>query len=686
MVDGLGPRIMLYPNPIAGTGALILHINRGAKKLCIHHCVESLPGGGMSRLPLPHEVIGGLREQARSTGRSVVVGLDAYLSLLDSDNIKATMAILYALIDEDDLNVTFLLSSTWAQFLSVYFKNPKYENSMQLISVAGELSGWNMPQITVVPIKWMGIGLRGYAELLSSLVEFEPVTGCLVVGVSDYSVIQAGLNAAITQIVEIGRYMRTFYAIDDLLPEPVFEYIFTKIREYNLSPIEAMQRDFGYDNCNSRLAPKHLADCTDATKWAACVWMLRKIIDNNTYLHRVLDTNNLSRDNFRRTFVVTSAVSSLKHGRFASFVEERRTALREMADDATALISEFIDATTETPDDTIAPWLNNDTEAEHIEILRRVGKVGLGDGLPKYFEDVYLLLSDYLSCAFDFGNPTINRYFNSYRSLKVQNTVTRDFAKTAYDMVVPRDIPSRNSMLQQLAVNSDTCLLVVDGMGAEYLPLILALAKRRGINVESCDVAKAELPSSTEYNPITWDAARMITGDSGEKEVKAVDNIAHLGASKGEGAPFERNFAAALDVFAHVVFKRISNGLSKFARVVVTSDHGSSRLAVLAHNNGLSETLKAYGEVLDWRYTTAVKDQERPPELEATLSGFWVVRGYNRLPKQGGKLNELHGGATLEEQLVPVVVFTRETATTSPTKMAKKSGKQIVERMDFDDI
>lgn len=50
---------------------------------------------------------------------------------------------------------------------------------------------------------------------------------------------------------------------------------------------------------------------------------------------------------------------------------------------------------------------------------------------------------------------------------------------------------------------------------------------------------------------------------------------------------------------------------------------------------------------------------------------YWVVRGYNRFPKRGGKKYALHGGASLEEQLVPVLVFTRnidiDTVVTKPS-------------------
>lgn len=685
--QGNSTRILLYPNPEAGTNVLTLYVSHGAKKLCIHKCLEGLPDRGKSRLALPHELFAELYYQVTTTSsRTVVVGLDAYLSLLDNANLISALRTLYRLVDKGDLNVVFLLSSRWSALLSENFHNPKYENAMQLVSFEGDLCEYHIPKLTLIPDKWHERGIHGFSELLSVLVEFEPVAGSLIVGVSSYSVKQAGINDSITQIISISEYMQTVHGVDVSLPDSTLEYILMKSHTNGLSALDAIKSDFGISYGNTRLAPKRLTDCSDETIWAAYVWMLRKITNNNTYLHQVLNSANLSRDNFCREYVVTSAAGNLKHVNSVEFASERYSGLREMADDAVALVREFIDITKETPNDDVIPWLNNGTVVEHTELIRRVAKIDITGGLPKNFAGVYSHLSNYLSDDYDYGDTKLNRYFSAYRRLKVQNTVTEDFAKLAYDMIPPGEVPSRNSMLQELVMDTDTALLVVDGMGAEYLPLLLALAKRRGINVQSYGVAKAELPSSTEYNPITWDVTRKITGENGEKEIKSIDNIAHVGVAKGESTPFERNFAAVLEIFSDEVLKRISRGMSNFARVVVTSDHGSSRLAVLAHNIGWSRTLDTCGEVLDWRFTKAVNGQPRPPELVPTLEGFWIVRGYNRLPKSGGKFNELHGGATLEEQLVPVIVFSKEKVSSPPIKLGDKVIKQIVDKMEFDDI
>jgi hypothetical protein len=132
---------------------------------------------------------------------------------------------------------------------------------------------------------------------------------------------------------------------------------------------------------------------------------------------------------------------------------------------------------------------------------------------------------------------------------------------------------------------------------------------------------------------------------------------------------------------------RIADGLTRFARIAITADHGASRLAVIAHNENKGVTLPWDGLPDDWRYSLAQQGSPRPPELEQeyfpeTKKTYWIVRGYNRLPKMGGKLYELHGGATLEERLVPIIVFTRNAVVAVPKHFGKKTTAEAVDEFE----
>ena len=86
----------------------------------------------------------------------------------------------------------------------------------------------------------------------------------------------------------------------------------------------------------------------------------------------------------------------------------------------------------------------------------------------------------------------------------------------------------------------------------------------------------------------------------------------------------------------------------------------------------------------DWRYIDADSNSVPPQGVSSSISGaFWVAKGYDRFSKRGGKLNELHGGLTREEVLVPFVVFEKG-ATFTPLAIRKAEQPQLEENADFD--
>jgi hypothetical protein len=304
--------------------------------------------------------------------------------------------------------------------------------------------------------------------------------------------------------------------------------------------------------------------------------------------------------------------------------------------------------------------------------------------LSNIVKDEYPEAAAYLNADHVFGNVMLEDYFREYRELKITGRVSSDFYERAQRGIPPILVQSRDAIVQQYVSDNGCALLVVDAMGAEWLPMLVSLAQQRNIGVDFIEVCEVHLPTSTIFNNIYWpDATRRLP------DIKRFDNIAHNGAESHESRCAEENLVAVLDVIDSEVLPRIADGLTKFERVLVSADHGSSRLAVLAYQvePRLAQTLacEAGAEVADWRYRERAAQGACPPELEETLDGkHWVVRGYNRLPKKGGGQSfELHGGATLEERLVPVVIFSR-TGQFIPKAMTDRKRAQIVEKDDFD--
>jgi hypothetical protein len=665
------PRIIVYPNNTVAASLLNHHKSIGVAVVAVSDCIAT----DAISLPMPDMLLQNLDEKIQGQGkRVIVVGIDAYLSLLSESNVTAFLVALRGRIDDGRLNVVYLVSDRQ----NLHLNNPKYEASLDIVKVSGDFEDIEPPKVEIVSNKWVKSGnLIDYHTLFKKLGDFLP-TGNHTLTLNDLRSEQAGLGDNVSFVLDVRRVAERFYDISVNLNPATLELLLLKTKERSGTPERCLETEFGKMNITIRLALKRLLELPDDDLWAAHVWLLQKRLPTDTYLAKVL-SSDVTHGNLLRKYVVDTAVAALNDNNITKYAAERADALTGLP--VESLIVEFIGQTKAIY--SASEFLNCGTEAERIEIVRRLSKLDLMEGLPEPFTRLYPAITDYLSNEFDYGTSDLNTYFKEYRKLKITNNITVSFAKKAYDFVFPVSFPSREALLADLRANNDVALLVVDGMGAEYLPFLLALARRRDINVRSSVIASAKLPASTMFNPIQWDTERTLDA------VRDVDNIAHNGAVKHEHCQPERNIVAVLHALETKVFNRIAFGLSQFLYFVVTADHGSSRLAVLAHNKRLCTTLPWNGKPLDWRYTLAPENRATPQEFERQYhpdSGktYWVVRGYNRLPKSGGKSNELHGGASLEERLVPVVVFARAANAVQPKQSGKKKLEQIVDKMGFD--
>jgi hypothetical protein len=671
--DSTATRAEVYSDNITAANLLAHHKHKESVEVSVWECICA----DTPNLPMPSAVMNMLSDKIRAINKRVIVtGIDAYLSLLSEQNSKAFLVALHSHIDEGKLNAVYMISNT--RFDGKKFSNPKFENSLSVVHISGNGQCLAQPTFTVVSDKWVRSenNPTSWIALLKLLGQYEPTDSYTLV-LSNYTNKQAGLSDSVTQLLNITEIADRYYGISVNLPKNVVEILVKKCKEGNCSPFEYLKTQFGENNANTRLAIKRLLELQNDELWCAYIWFIQKIIAGSSYLSHVLAVD-FNKDNILRKYVSETAINLLDDPNAAYFAPERAEGIKEVGTISNSLIVEFINTIRNKSNDDVACWLNCGTVTERVEIIHRISESDLTVGLPLLWHGLYPLLEDYLSDKYDFNNENLTAYFRDYRRFKVANIVTEAFVKQAFDTVLPPSFASRDSVLQELSCDISSALLVVDGMGAEYYPLILAMAKRRGMNTEYAAIAAVRLPSSTEFNHLHWDASKIL-----RSEIHEVDNISHTGATKYENCSFEQNIMATLDVFETII-DCIAHGLTNYERIVVTADHGSSRLAVIAHNNVLDKTLPWNGDPQDWRYSVAPPNTECPPEFESYYNverntTYWVVRGYNRLPKQGGKLS-VHGGATLEERLVPVIVFSEMKTETEPKQLNQHIVEQLVEK------
>ena len=665
------PRVIVYPNNTTAAQVLNHHKGRGVTVIKVADC---LPDSGTS-LPMPNVLMRAVdaRIQALS-GRALVVGLDAYLALLDAESATAFMSELRNRLDGNALNADYLLSALRKPNFA-----PRYEESLSIISIEnGNDEVLDPLSIQAYSDRWVKSGgVIGYKQLLGKMSPYEP-SGNYTLILAGLTEKQAGIGNVVSFVLETRDVATQRYGLDADLDDATLELLLSKSAESGQSAEIYLETLFGARNINTRLALKRALELPSDSLWPAHIWLLRRRLPGDSFIAKVV-SGDVTRDNLLWKYIVGSTIAVLSDMNAKKYAAERAEALKTVGSNYESLIVEFIGQTKESGD--ALQFLNCGTNAERVEIVRRASTEDLSYGFPKEYGELFPTLADYFSSAFEFEDAATTAYFKEYRMHKVSGSITDSFVKRAYDFVVPKTYPARDAIMAELHTQSDVAVLVVDAMGAEYMPLLLALAKRRGMNIESQAVVTAKLPTETIFNPIKWDEARILP------EIKSIDNIVHNGAAKHEVSAPERNFAETLRVFETEIMNRIADGLTRFARVVVTADHGASRLAVIAHNEGKGTTLPWDGQPDDWRYSLAPQGAARPPEFEQeyfpeTKKTYWIVRGYNRLPKMGGKLYELHGGATLEERLVPIVVFTRNAVAEVPKQLGKKTTADVVDEFE----
>lgn len=652
-------------------------------------------------LPMPDEVFERIRDAMKSQMASnkavVLLGLPGYLALLTDENKRAAIVALREWVDGvSGREAVFLLRSNDGTelILKDVFTNPRYRQGKQLIEIvaeqvvsqaASEEMEKNVGRMEVMLVgndlaSFIPEACDTFQKYLLYTEEHPHDSSVRRIVVASEGRELAGLSAEVRQVVCLRDFARLFYDVEDAgLSEDALRWMCEQGKEGAGKTLsEVLKALFFPKDEVEKLVLSVFDDCKGAER-EALLWLAKRVASKESYLEHVTRQEGVFDDNFRSAYI-TGAVEWLDES--VIYASERRDAIREadvrMSD---ADIRQFIARCACESTSRVAPWLNCGTDAERAELLRRCVVDGIVSNAVKV---VYPEAATYLNADLVFGDEALEEYFREYRKLKMAGYVTQEFYERSQREVPPSSMQSRDTMVQRYASDNACALLVVDAMGAEWLPMLVALARERNIGVDLIEVGKAHLPTSTTFNNIYWpDAARKLP------DIKRFDNIAHNGVEAHESRCAEDNLVAALDVIGDEILPRVAEGLTRFERVFVTADHGSSRLAVLAWQvePRLAQTLicEAGAEVADWRYRERAAEGGCPPDLEETLDGkHWVVRGYNRLPKKGGGQSfELHGGATLEERLVPVVVFSRTGQFVPKAKTGDKRA-QIVEKDDYD--
>lgn len=617
-----------------------------------------------------------------------ITGLSAMLAVWNSAERVCAFELLRSMIDDFGLHFYAFVNS-YSDDAQQVFSHPRYAEGKSILVVGESPNDEETPEIRLLS-NAIGNFLIGAnkASLSAYLNDFEIGSfGSQPINIRfDAKAARiAAVSRHVKQVFLSGDYLREFCSYGGGLSSEAEEWVFMKMLD---SGSHAAAKDF----LQAYFFPSGMADVLVAAprmiilcsgvEQEALVWLLKQSILPFSYLHKVLTHSQFDIGLFKSMYV-NVAIEVFGSANERILCAERKSAITAILQDGSisleAEIAKFINDTKDVDPYQIVPWLSNRTKLEIEECVRRLRKADLRT-LPASFHYAIPLIEDYLS-PYALSDSALENYFTKYRSLKVANEVNAEFCALAKEINYPiMGVASRDSLLNDPALNGAS-LLVVDAMGLEYLPMIVSLARRRGLGISNAVAALVKLPTSTKFNPIEWTKGEKLNG------IPDLDNIIHNGAHMHGHSSDEENFIAMLNVFEERVMPVIATALAKSEKVVLTADHGASRLAVLANRAHLSDTLPVKGvdsKAEDWRYLAADPNTVPPASVASNIFGsYWVAKGYDRFSKSGGKLNELHGGLTYEEVLVPFVVFEKG-ATFVPATASATATEQFIENDDFD--
>ena len=354
---------------------------------------------------------------------------------------------------------------------------------------------------------------------------------------------------------------------------------------------------------------------------------------------------------------LTHAIMHVPHtsDAYPSLYQERKAFLKAHQE---VDISEFVRDSHEKGANRIH-YLTDNTILERRAVLEETARYGLNLAtLEEVYPDLASYFNEYqFSCS---EGELLTQYFKDYKRQKASNKLDPDFLQQVAELSKPESrrynhLLTRNLLVDQ-ANGQGAGLYWIDALGVEYLGFIKRLAKELGLWIE-INVGRATLPTLTEFNRAFYE---NWTGFKCPKEPN-LDKIKH------EGVPTQQSNGPAIHLADELAVIRDSLTTIKSCLVnhqaeyfLLVSDHGASRLCVLnQHENRW--------EITHWRMEENGKhsgrccpksDVDECPESATENNDHWVLANYDRF-KGGRRANiEVHGGASLEEVVVPVIRIT----------------------------
>lgn len=378
----------------------------------------------------------------------------------------------------------------------------------------------------------------------------------------------------------------------------------------------------------------------------------------NSYLKLVVD-GTLNFEDFKTNLMVKITEFSHKDRHFRHLYDERKRLLKDFPEEDIAI---FVRANEIDPKESFYRLTDN-TLLEKKTAVKWIARNGIKEAITYVYPALDTYLKKYIFDCPVFASE-LTEYFDAYKRQKVSNQILKDFVKLvemyASDIIYAQ-LPTRDNAIKAIADKGSAYLYWIDALGVEYLSYITALAKKKGLSIHT-DIVRSDLPTITSINKQFYE---QWTGGKKYKE-EQLDNIKH----KEKGGYFFTDDEDPIHIPAElaVIEKALNTaamelGMHRCKSFIIASDHGASRLAVIKKQEVPYET-DTKGEH-SGRCCRTFEGCDVPYKVED--NGFIMLSDYGRFRGSRPANVEVHGGASLEEIVVPVITLT----------LKKQAGVQI---------
>lgn len=305
-------------------------------------------------------------------------------------------------------------------------------------------------------------------------------------------------------------------------------------------------------------------------------------------------------------------------------------------------------------------YLTDITQKEKETIFLLLDKYGdeySKNDIFRILKIVYPDLYDYLT-PFRFKNDLLDDYFQNYKYQKIINKIFPEFDQIVSEQAEKREynliLEPRSAKIESIDRNRAQ-VFFIDALGVEYLSFIMAVCKKLNL-MANISICRCDLPSITSKNK---DFMQIFeSGDFPIISIKTLDEIKHHGKDNFDyqHTKLPIHLSQELEAITEILTKiKVLLAGGSIKKVIIVSDHGASRLAVIHETETIWE-MPSKGEHSGRCCLKTDLDQQ--PICAVDAGDFWALANYDRF-KGGRKADvEVHGGATLEEVTVPIIELT----------------------------